>query len=119
MFCSATYCFGSGMAARRAEHSDQNSMFYVPLVVYTVLITFCRELGLYDALGHRIPGSARCCERPSSTRTIRTIRALASQDDLPSPRSSDSLSEPVQLSLLVINLGRTVSQNILCSLGHS
>jgi hypothetical protein len=35
----ATYCFGSGMAALRAEHSDQNSMFYLPLVVYTVLIT--------------------------------------------------------------------------------
>ena len=40
----ATYCFGSGMAARRAEHSDQNSMFYLPLVVYTVLITFAGNL---------------------------------------------------------------------------
>ncbi len=40
----ATYCFGSGMAARRAEHSDQYSMFYVPLVVYTVLITFAGNL---------------------------------------------------------------------------
>ena len=39
-----TYCFRSGMAARRAEHSDQNSIFYLPLVVYTVLITFAGNL---------------------------------------------------------------------------
>jgi len=37
LFCA--YCFRSGMAALRAKAGDQNSMFYLPLVTYTVLIT--------------------------------------------------------------------------------
>jgi O-antigen ligase len=35
----AAYCFRSGMAALRAKAEDPNTLFYLPLVVYTVLIT--------------------------------------------------------------------------------
>jgi hypothetical protein len=35
----SAYCFRSARAALRANTADQDSMFYLPLVVYTVLIT--------------------------------------------------------------------------------
>lgn len=37
LFCA--YCLRSGLAALRAAGSDRNFLFYLPLVVYTVLIT--------------------------------------------------------------------------------
>jgi hypothetical protein len=46
LFCA--YCFRSGMAALRANTSDHDSFFYLPLTLYAVLITSAGNLDFME-----------------------------------------------------------------------
>jgi hypothetical protein len=84
------YCFRSGMAAVRANSADQDFMFYLPLVVYTVLITSAGNLDFmtpWAIVSLAVPIAASSTKY---TRTIKNNRALALQDESRSPSSSQS-----------------------------
>jgi O-antigen ligase len=77
LFCG--YCFQSGMVALRANASDQDFLFYLPLVVYTVLITSAGNLDFmtpWAVLSLAVPLAAGDLKLTGAKRTVQRAYRL-------------------------------------------